>query len=52
MELEKCEEKGLLGRPSSRFKIILKWILKEWGGRMWVGFIWLRTGTSGDPWWI
>jgi hypothetical protein len=28
-------------------KIILKWILKKWGLRLWTGFIWLRIGTSG-----
>jgi hypothetical protein len=34
MQHEKCiefkgEEKGLLGRPNSRFRIILKWILSK-----------------------
>jgi hypothetical protein len=30
--------------------IILKWILKEQDGRAWMGFIWLRIGTSGELW--
>ena len=28
-------------------RIILKRILKDWGGRVWTGLICLRTGTSG-----
>jgi hypothetical protein len=35
------EEIGVDGR------IILKWILKKQNGRMWIGFFWLRMGTSG-----
>jgi hypothetical protein len=27
-------------------KIILKWILEKQGWRLWIGFIWLRTGTD------
>jgi hypothetical protein len=27
-------------------KIILEWILRKLGGKVWSGFIWLRTGTS------
>jgi hypothetical protein len=27
--------------------IILEWILRNYGGRVWTGFIWLRTGTGG-----
>jgi hypothetical protein len=30
-------------------KIILVWILREKGGNVWSGSIWLRTGTSGGP---
>jgi hypothetical protein len=37
----KSEGKRLDGR------IILKSILKKWDMRLWAGFIWLRTGTSG-----
>jgi hypothetical protein len=28
-------------------RIILKYILKRWGDRMWRGLIWLRIETSG-----
>ena len=28
-------------------KIILKWILKEWGGEAWTGLVWLRIGAGG-----
>jgi hypothetical protein len=28
-------------------KIILEWILGEYGRRAWTWFIWLRIGTSG-----
>jgi hypothetical protein len=28
-------------------KIILEWILEKCGGKLWLGFIWLRIGTSG-----
>jgi hypothetical protein len=27
--------------------IILEWILGKWGGKVLIGFIWLRIGTSG-----
>jgi len=41
-----------LGRPRRRWKMILKWILKEQGGRLWTGLIWLRIGTCGGLLWI
>jgi hypothetical protein len=28
---------------------ILEWILGKWGGKMWTGCIWLRTGNNGGP---
>jgi hypothetical protein len=28
-------------------RIILKWILGKYGGKLWTGFICLRIGTSG-----
>lgn len=27
-------------------RIILTWILKQWDGREWTGFTWLRIGTN------
>jgi hypothetical protein len=29
-------------------EIILEWILRKEGGKVWTGFIWLRTGASGS----
>lgn len=26
----------------------VKWIFMKYGGRMWTGFIWRGTGTSGE----
>jgi hypothetical protein len=28
--------------------IILEWILEKWDRKLCIGFIWLRTGTSGE----
>jgi len=36
-----------MGELGMRLRIILKWILKKYGVRMWAGFIWLRKGISG-----
>jgi hypothetical protein len=43
--------KDVKGRKHLEFigidgKIILKWILSKYGGRVWTGFIWLKIGTS------
>jgi hypothetical protein len=35
-----------LGRPTRRWRIILKWVLWKQGGRAWTGLIWLRIGTG------
>jgi len=32
-------------------KIILEWILQNQIWKLWSGFIWLRTGTSGRYLW-
>jgi len=32
-------------------RIILKFILRTQGGRLWTGLIWRRVGTSGRLWW-
>jgi hypothetical protein len=34
------EEPGVDGR------IILEWILRKQGGKVWIGFIWIRIRTS------
>jgi hypothetical protein len=26
--------------------IIIKWILRKWGGMVWIWFLWLKTGAS------
>jgi hypothetical protein len=28
-------------------KIILKWVLRKYGMRLWSGFMWLRTRSNG-----
>jgi hypothetical protein len=28
-------------------RIIVEWNLGKYGGKVWIGFIWLRIGTSG-----
>jgi hypothetical protein len=28
-------------------RIILKWILGKYGGKLWTGCVWFRIGTSG-----
>jgi hypothetical protein len=40
------EGKISLGRPRRRWRIILEWMLRKQGGKVWTGCIWLRTGTS------
>jgi hypothetical protein len=35
------EDTGVDGRR------ILKWISRKWGFKVWLGFIWFKTGTSG-----
>jgi hypothetical protein len=39
-EREHSEDLGVDGR------IILEWILRKYGGKLWTGCIWLRIGTS------
>ena len=41
------EGKGPLGRPRHRWGIILKLILKKWGGEVWTRLVWLRVGSGG-----
>jgi hypothetical protein len=28
-------------------RIILEWIFRKWGGKVWTGYIWLRIETIG-----
>jgi hypothetical protein len=42
----KPEGKRPLGRPKRRWVKILKWILERYDGMEWIGWIWLRIGTS------
>jgi hypothetical protein len=38
---DQAEDLGVYGR------IILKYILEKWCGKLWIGCIWLRIETSG-----
>jgi hypothetical protein len=42
----KPEGKRLLERYSHRWEMILKWIVRNQDGRMWVRFVGLRIETS------
>ena len=36
------------GRPSRRWgRIILRWIIRKWVGRVWTDLVLLRIGTGG-----
>jgi len=44
----KCWSEELKGRDIGiGGRTILEWILGKYGGKLWTGFIWLGTGTSG-----
>jgi hypothetical protein len=47
----------VIGKPKGRdcleylgvdWRIILKWLLKKWGVRMWIECMCISVGTSGD----
>jgi hypothetical protein len=43
--MENPERRKPLGRPSLRWRIILRWIFEKWDGEAWTRSIWLRIGT-------
>jgi hypothetical protein len=47
--LGKPQGKGPLGRSRRRWEDNIRMGLREIGGEVWTGLIWLRIGTSGGP---
>jgi hypothetical protein len=45
--VDKPEGKNHLDDLSTGGRTMLLWILKKEDGKVWVGFVWLRIGTSG-----
>jgi len=45
--VRKPEGKRPLGRPGHRWESNIRMDLREVGGRVWIGLIWLRIVTSG-----
>jgi hypothetical protein len=49
--IENCgwtpEGKRVLGRPSGRSGDKIRMDLRKWFRKVWIGCIWLRTGSSG-----
>jgi hypothetical protein len=43
----KPEGKGPLGRLRRRWEYGMRFYLREIGLGLWIGFVWLRTGTGG-----
>jgi hypothetical protein len=48
----KPEEKTPLSRPRSRWQDINVVIIQKQSVRIWIGFIWLKTGTSDVVLWV
>jgi hypothetical protein len=44
--LKKPKGKDHIENPDVEGRIILKWILKKYGGMIWTVFIWLWIGSS------
>jgi hypothetical protein len=44
--VRKPKGKKLLEELGIDERIILQWILEKQGGKVWIGFIWLRIGTN------
>jgi hypothetical protein len=45
--IRKSEGRRLLGRPRRKWEYTNKMYLKEIGGGVWIGFIWLKNETTG-----
>jgi len=45
--LEKLKERDCLESQDVDGRIMVKLRLRKSGGRMWIGFIWLRIGSRG-----
>jgi hypothetical protein len=45
--LGKREAKRPLGRPSRRWRIVLRWMLRKYVWKAWIGLILLRIGNIG-----
>jgi hypothetical protein len=45
--MESLKGRGHLEDLGIEEMIILKFILRNWGLRVWIGFIWLRIWTNG-----
>jgi hypothetical protein len=43
---EPQKERDHLGKIGVDGRIILKWILEKYAGKLWTGFFWLRIGSS------
>jgi hypothetical protein len=44
--VENLEERDQTDDLGANVNIILEWILRKHGGKLWTGFIWLRIGTG------
>jgi hypothetical protein len=45
----KFKGKGPLGNLAADGRIILEWVLGKLVGKAWIGCIWLRIQTRGEP---
>jgi hypothetical protein len=45
--MDNVKGRNHLGDVSVNGRIILKFILRKCGVRLWAGFMWLRVGSSG-----
>jgi hypothetical protein len=45
--VRRSEKKNPFGKPRQRRLIIVKWIIRKQGKKVWIGFEWLRVGING-----